>query len=56
MGTLITYEKFDIHQKILLLSQLSKELRRIYENSRKIISQVMLSQLLRIFQSSLNMI
>ena len=56
MGTLIAHEKFDIYQKILLLSQLSKELLSIYENFRKIIVQVMLSQLLRIFKSSLNMI
>ena len=56
MGTLITHEKFDIHQKIWLLSQLSKKLLNIYENSRKIILQVMLSQLLRISKSSLNMI
>ena len=56
MGTLITHEKFDIHQKILLLSQLSKELLSLYENSGKIKLQAILSQLLRIFKSSLNMI
>jgi len=35
MGTLITHDKFDIHQKILLMGQLSKELLSIYENFRK---------------------
>jgi len=35
MGTLGTHEKFDIHQKISLLSQLGKELLSIYEKYRK---------------------
>ena len=56
VGTLITYKWLFIHQKIKLLSQLSKKLLSIFENSCKFTLWAMLSQLLRIFISSFNMI
>ena len=56
VGTLIAYKWLFIHQKIKLLSQLSKKLLSIFENSCKFTLWAMLSQLLRIFISSFNMI
>ena len=56
VGTLIAYEWLSIHQKIKLLSQLSKNLLSIYQNCWKITSWALLSKLLRIFKSSVNII
>ena len=56
VGTLIAYEWLLIYQKIKLLSQLSKKLLSIYQNSWKITLWTKLSKLLRIFKSSLNII
>ena len=57
VGISITHESFIIHQKKnKLLSQLSKMLFSIFENSSKITFQAILSHLLKIFKASLNMI